>query len=241
MSDALRRRLAAWSEQAPDVVGQLADGPAKPALVRAVRSFGEGLRAALDGRADVSSTARPAIATEGLGMGAALLDALRPLPEPRLAALLAGPRPDFVALGAGMAYARLGRDDLPDALGARAAVGRDGWGYLRALLEPHRLRGAVRLGVPEPAAWVGAGRALWFLTAGDPDAILARLERCDPGPRPHVFEGVGVACAFAGGAPEAVAEALRGRCADGAFDAGHARGRRALTPRARERRAPSRR
>ncbi|MEZ4336845.1 MAG: DUF1702 family protein [Sandaracinaceae bacterium] len=50
---------------------------------------------------------------------------------------------------------------------------------------------------------MGAGRALWFLTAGDAGAIVARLERVDVARRPLVLRGVGVASAFAGGATEA--------------------------------------
>ena len=120
--------------------------------------------------------------------------------------------------------ARLGRAALPPALGAELAeAGWAGWGFARALLEPHRLRGAVRLGVEEPPAWVGAGRALWFATAGDVAAVEARLARVDAAVAPYLACGVGLASAFSGGATE---QALARLGALAGFTEGHERGAR---------------
>ncbi|MBX3271108.1 MAG: DUF1702 family protein [Sandaracinaceae bacterium] len=224
MSDPLARALARFADGGASAVGMLARGPGRDALVEAVDSFHAGVRAGLEGR-DVGAVARPAIAREGLGMAAALLDALRPEPAPRLAPLLAEPRPWFPALGAGMAIARLGRDALPAALApALRDAGWDGWGFSRALVEPHRLRGAVRLGVDAPPVWVGAGRALWFATAGDVEAIEARLALVAPDVAPHLARGLGIASAFSGGAtPEAKARLATGPLGE-PYLAGFARG-----------------
>lgn len=225
-AELVARRLAVFADRAGEAVGLLAAGPGRAALDEAVGSFADGLRAALAGRSEVRA-ARPAIAREGLGMGAALLDALAPARSSRLAALIDGPLPYFVALGAGMAAARLDHDALPAPLAELGAPGWDGFGFQRAILEPHRLRGAVRLGHDDPCVRAGAGRALWFLTAGDADAILARAARIDPDARRDVLRGAGVASAFSGGAVPAVIEAIRAADPHGDFDAGRAHGARA--------------
>jgi hypothetical protein len=46
----------------------------------------------------------------------------------------------------------------------------------------------------------GMGRSLWFIESAGPKEIAATIETAPPGHRPHLWSGVGLAAAYAGGA-----------------------------------------
>ncbi|RLK58073.1 DUF1702 family protein [Actinokineospora cianjurensis] len=55
----------------------------------------------------------------------------------------------------------------------------------------------------------GSGRALWFMTAGDPDDIQQVIAEAPAAARPALWSGVGLASAYAGGVPPAELDTLR--------------------------------
>jgi enediyne biosynthesis protein E3 len=158
---------------------------------------------------------RRGFAWEGAAMAATLLDLL-PLPgRGRFARLLAGPaahEPFLLHAGAGWAYARLHRRRWP----ARAYtpllrwLPYDGYGFHQVFFG--------RAG--EPRGWPpyayravhqGAGRALWFTCGADPDRVAAAVARCPEPSAGDLWSGVGLAAAYAGGAPDGVLPALAAR------------------------------
>jgi len=208
------------------MVGLLSDGPARAPLLEAARSFDHGLERGIEGRTGLPEAVnRPRIALEGLGMGTALLDILRPREAPRAERILIDRDARFVALGVGMAHARLAQERVPAWLGPWRDQAWNGWGFQRAAMEPHRLRGAVRLGGPrQPDVWIGAGRALWFLYAGDAAGLVRRLALADAEPLPYLWQGVGIASAFAGGCTEHAHVVLHDACPDTSLERGRALG-----------------
>ena len=170
---------------------------------------------------------------EGAGFGLAVSDVILPRPpwrRSRLQSFLegAGWRHRYLVLvGAGWSLARLPRR-YGSALAGLDPVLRwlafDGYGFhhgffaWRRAIErrrvPRRLRGYGRRAFDQ-----GLGRSLWFVMGMDPERIAASIDRFAEDRRGHLWSGVGLACAFAGGlAAEGVAE-LRHRADRWAADA----------------------
>ncbi len=186
-------------------------------------------------------------AYEGAAMGLALRDLLTPWRQDRLRAFLAGPGEAHVYMihvGAGWLPARLG---LPvqrftarlDPLLRWLAL--DGYGfhqgyfhwprYVDAGFAPYRLSGYARRAFDQ-----GLGRSLWFVDGADVARIPVTISTFPLMRRPDLWSGVGLACAYAGGASRAEIEALCAasgpflpQVAQGAAFAAQAR-RRADTP-----------
>lgn len=180
----------------------------------------DGLRATLeDSRPEVLEARLGAIDTEwrgfayeGVGLGLALFDVLRPrggsLPA-YVAAL-----PDTYAIsayiGAGMALAML-RSRRPEAFLARQdqLVFRwmimNGYGFFRGFFAQRRFIEQQAL-VDGLSAYgrrmfdQGLGRAIWFARRGDIAQIIATLAGFPAARLPDLWNGVGFTCAYAGGA-----------------------------------------
>ncbi|WP_447002702.1 DUF1702 family protein [Saccharothrix isguenensis] len=58
------------------------------------------------------------------------------------------------------------------------------------------------------ARLAGCGRALWFVQSADPAGVAGVIERAPAAARPHLWSGVGLACAYAGAVDEAGRAAL---------------------------------
>ncbi|GLW86350.1 DUF1702 family protein [Actinokineospora globicatena] len=83
----------------------------------------------------------------------------------------------------------------------------------------------------------GSGRALWFMTAGDPEDIREFVAEAPAPTRPALWSGVGLASAYAGGVPPRELDALReyagahaGHLAQGVVFAATARTRSGIVP-----------
>jgi hypothetical protein len=79
----------------------------------------------------------------------------------------------------------------------------DGIGFHQAFFKPSRLRSsrpAVLRRCSPQAYDAGLGRAMWFVTGGQPASILDHIARFAPERRPSLWSGVGLAVVYAGGA-----------------------------------------
>jgi hypothetical protein len=203
----------------------------------------EALRAELARFGDVHR----GFAYEGAGMALELLDRVTPWRRNRLASFLAGPgdaHAYMVTIGAGWAWAR-----LPVRIASRLRrmdpllgwLALDGLGFhegyfhtdasLRQCVVPRGVKGSARCVFD-----AGLGRSLWFVCGADVEHVADHITRFDPGRRPDLWSGAGLACCYAGGATQAGIErlcALAGRhradLAQGAAFAAKAR-ERAGTP-----------
>lgn len=158
-------------------------------------------------------------AYEGAGMALALLDLLTPWRRDRLAALLrgAGARHAYmVHVGAGWALARLRRPvhqvprGMDPLLGWLAA---DGYGFHEGYFHPRRFVDGCELparlsGYALRGFDQGLGRSMWFVHGADPERIGRVLARFPLARREGLWSGVGLACAYAGGARGGEARAL---------------------------------
>ena len=162
-------------------------------------------------------------AFEGAAMGLVISDFLHPFRASRFQAFLEGPGlcHDYILyIGAGWAWAR-----LPVRL-ERAAARRDpllrwlaidGYGFHQGFFhgprfiglqeEPRHLSPYGRCAFDQ-----GLGRSLWFVKAGNPERIAAVIAEFPASRRPHLWSGVGLACAYAGGVERATLAALREIC-----------------------------
>lgn len=146
-------------------------------------------------------------AFEGAAMALTLLDRLH-LARHRFDEFLHGPGEAHVYMlhvGAGWALARLPwlrRDPLSatrrsDPLLRWLAL--DGYGFHEGYF--HWPRISPRLtGYAQRAFDQGLGRSLWFVESMDPAHIAATIDSFPPARRPDLWAGVGLACAYAGGA-----------------------------------------
>jgi enediyne biosynthesis protein E3 len=159
-------------------------------------------------------------AFEGAALALTLLDHLTPWHRSRWEAFASGPAADYVYLahvGAGTALARLRRSPGPtlartDPLLGWLAV--DGYGFhdgyfhwersIQRQLRPRRLRGYQRRVYDQ-----GLGRSLWFVAGTDPERIAAAIGDLPAERRADVWSGIGLACAYAGGATRASVIALQ--------------------------------
>jgi enediyne biosynthesis protein E3 len=211
-----------------------------PAVATRLESIGatflEGYHAAL--AAGAGERASPALervgqerrgfAYEGAAMAFALMDALLPGAGRRVDDFLAGAGRDHVYMvhvGAGWALARLRRRPAPvrarrDPVLAWLAV--DGYGFHEGYFHwpryvtahapaPGRLSGYERRVFDQ-----GLGRSLWFVCGAGVAGIAGAVRGFPLARQPDLWSGVGLACAYAGGATREEVEALRaaaGPCA----------------------------
>jgi len=182
-------------------------------------------------------------AFEGAAMGLFLLDHLTPWRKDRLLSFLAGPGSPHIYMtyvGAGWALAQLRR-------GVSRALARfdpllgwlavDGYGFHQGYFHPRRSVG--RRAVPRRLSGYalrvfdqGLGRSLWFVEGADVGRIAATVARFPVARQPDLWSGVGLACAYAGGADRQAIEAVmtsaggyRAQLAQGAAFAAKARER----------------
>ncbi|HEU4324592.1 MAG TPA: DUF1702 family protein [Roseiflexaceae bacterium] len=174
---------------------------------------------ALGAQLDSIAPAWRGFAYEGAGMALTLLDLLLPWRRNRLAAFLRGPGAPhtyLVHVGAGWTLGRLplrperllGR--LDPLLGWLAL---DGYGFhegyfgwqrtVRRQAVPAQLRGPAREVFDQ-----GLGRSLWFVEGIDTERIAATIRTFPTARRSDLWSGVGLACAYAGGAEREAVERL---------------------------------
>lgn len=153
-------------------------------------------------------------------MALALLDGLLPWGGGRLKSFAAGvgrAHEYMLYVGAGWAFARLGRDparapqSLDPLLGWLAA---DGYGfhegyfkwpaYVARQQRPRRLKGYALRAFDQ-----GLGRSLWFVRGAEVQKIVETVGTFARERRADLWSGVGLACAYAGGADDVSVEALR--------------------------------
>jgi hypothetical protein len=185
------------------------------------RSFLQGYHRALRGPVDAPLLASleqvdpvyRGFAFEGAGMACGVLDALSPWKKDRFATLLAAaPRQVYLLyVGLGWAWARLpwkkrglprGLTRLDPLLGWLVA---DGLGFHETYFHPDRtLRRQQRPrwgGYAERAFDQGVGRAIWFASGADVSRIRELVTVFPVERRRDLWGGVGLAMAYAGGAP----------------------------------------
>jgi hypothetical protein len=148
-------------------------------------------------------------------MALALLDCLTPWNRSRLSDFLAGPGADhlyMVTIGAGWAWARLGRWIAPVARELQRLdpvlgwLALDGYGFHEGYFHPERT--VVEQARPRQIRGYGAkifdaglGRSLWFVCGADPDRLAAQIRSFEPGRQADLWSGVGLACTYACGVP----------------------------------------
>jgi len=158
-------------------------------------------------------------AFEGAAMGLSILDYLSAWKGRKLERFLEGPghkHSYMIHVGAGWAFARLGRriDRLfPKLDGLLCWLAVDGYGfhegyfhsdkYVRKHLTPPRLHGYALRAFDQ-----GLGRSIWFIEGADVMEIADTVERFPPHRRADLWSGVGLACAYAGGASRLEIERL---------------------------------
>jgi len=181
----------------------------------------EGGGGALVNRLLATDLAWRGFAFEGAAMGLALLDRLLPWRRDRWQRFLAGPGAPhayMVYVGAGWALARLpGR--VPRALNQFDPLLRwlvvDGYGFHEGFFHWRRYLD----GAPVPPQFAGYarrafdqgfGRSLWFVNGANPALVAETLAGFPEARRADLWSGIGLACAYAGGAHDPAAlRALR--------------------------------
>jgi hypothetical protein len=176
-------------------------------------------------RLDAIERERRGFAFEGASMGLALVDSLARWRRPAWRAFLEGPGAPhayMVHVGAGWTLARLGaaaRRIVPLMDPLLRWLAFDGFGFHEGFFHGSR-RGPgagapASLGGYERRAFdQGLGRSLWFLHGADPGRISRAVVAVAPGRRADLWSGVGLACAYAGGADRAGLDALREAAAE---------------------------
>lgn len=162
-------------------------------------------------------------AFEGAAMALTLMDQVPPWKTGRLPAFLAGPAARhayMVHVGVGWAIARLiwlrrnidGCLEHLDSLLRWLAV--DGYGFHEGYF--HWPQSVVEQKIPKRIAGYacrafdqGLGRSLWFVDGADVDRIPITIAKFALSRRADLWSGVGLACAYAGGASPTVIQALQ--------------------------------
>lgn len=178
--------------------------------------------AALGARLDALPRELVGFAYEGAAMGLALAARLLPWRRGDWEAFMLGPGARHVYMvhvGAGWALAvwPLGRARALDRLDPLLRwLALDGFGfyhgyfgvrrYVDAAQPPRLARGYVRRAFDQ-----GLGRALWFAEGAHVERVTARIARFDVRRRADLWSGVGLACAYAGGASDDALETLASR------------------------------
>ena len=161
-------------------------------------------------------------AYEGAGMGLALLDGMAPFSRSRWEAFVAGPAEPhayMMYVGAGWAAARIpwlrrnigsppaGRDPLLRWLALDGYGFHEGFFHTADRLDrqqvPKQLEGYARRAFDQ-----GLGRSLWFVKGADTSRIVATIDGFPPERKADLYGGVGLACAYAGGAKRDAIESL---------------------------------
>ncbi|WP_051385355.1 DUF1702 family protein [Actinokineospora inagensis] len=185
-------------------------------------------------------------AHEGAGMYAGQRDAFTGGRSRAVARLLEESGQDYphlIEVGAGWALA-VTRLPFPVRLTGTPLLrwlALDGAGFAEVFFGGRRVlrRRAERAGTdPRRIARLGgAGRALWFVTAGDPDDIRTTIDEVPATARPGLWSGVGLATAYAGGVPATDLDTLRsharehvGHLVQGVVFAATARARSGIVP-----------
>lgn len=161
-------------------------------------------------------------AFEGAAMALTLLDHITFWRRDRLQTFLSGIGKDhsyMAHVGAGWALARLGRrvepflSQLDPLLGWLAIDGygfHEGYFHWRRYFEsqaiPRKLSGYALQVFDQ-----GLGRSLWFVSCADVVRIPAIISAFEKSRRADLWSGIGLACAYAGGAEQAAIEALKQR------------------------------
>ncbi|WP_158895174.1 DUF1702 family protein [Amycolatopsis anabasis] len=198
---------------------RLRPGPARRVLESSARAFLAGLNASFEVREVAELSMRLAaverehrgFASEGAGMGCALLDLLTRARGRRVAELLAGPAhayPHLVHVGVGWAYARLRlriRDGSPALDPLLRWLAWDGFGFHQGFFHADRVVGAqrVELGLSPAVRAVrdqGLGRSLWFHECAEPEGVALRITEFHPDRHADLWSGIGLAATYAGGA-----------------------------------------
>jgi hypothetical protein len=193
-------------------------------------TFLEGYHAALEAEGDEALARRlegvepelRGFAFEGAAMGLTLLDFLKPWGRRRFKPFIEGEgaaHAYMVYVGAGWALARLRRDPARalksfDPLLGWLAV--DGYGFHEGYFKwpayvareerPRRLSGYALRVFDQ-----GLGRSLWFVEGADAERVADAVAAFTPERHSDLWSGVGLACAYAGGAGQAGLEHLRAR------------------------------
>ncbi len=162
-------------------------------------------------------------AFEGAAMGLVIADFLHPFRASGLQSFLDGPgkQHDYIIhIGAGWGLAR-----LPVRFERATAnmdpfqrwLAMDGYGFHQGFF--HRPRFIDRREEPKHLSAYGRcafdqglGRSLWFVKAGHVGRITAAIAEFPLSRRPHLWSGVGLASAYAGGVGRAELMALREAC-----------------------------
>lgn len=159
-------------------------------------------------------------AYEGAAMGLSLLDRLTPWKHTRLQLFIDGPAATHIYMayvGAGWSLARMPirtKSPLRKPHPLLRWLELDGYGfhegffhwpeYIRDLRPPKKLQGYATRVFDH-----GLGRSLWFVEGADVEHIATTINRFPLARRADLWSGVGLACAYAGGADRAGVEELR--------------------------------
>lgn len=204
------------------------DGLARMRLEHVGVTFLNGYHAALEARDDERlarqlDAVEPefrGFAFEGAGMALTLLDLLRPWGGARLKSFVAGAgaaHEYMLYVGAGWAMARLRRDpsrarkSFDPLLGWLAA---DGYGFHEGYFKwpvyvARRERTRRLSGYALRAFDQGLGRSLWFVRGAEVERVIETVGTFARERQSDLWSGVGLACAYAGGADDAGVESLR--------------------------------
>ena len=167
--------------------------------------------AALAGRLEGTAAEFRGFAFEGAAMGLSLLDMLTPWRRDRWLSFtneFGSPHIYMMHVGVGWVLARLRRRAAPrlsrlDPLLRWLAL--DGYGfhegyfrwqlYIEGQKAPRRLGGYARRAFDQ-----GLGRSIWFVRGANPGLIPRTIASFPPTRRADLWSGIGLACAYAGGA-----------------------------------------
>jgi hypothetical protein len=165
---------------------------------------------------------------EGAAMGLDILDQLSPWRPRRVAELLRGPGKEHVymvhvGIGWSMARWRWGmKRRLANLDPLMQWLALDGFGFHEGYF--HWLRYAngsspssqfsILEGYGCRAFDQGLGRSLWFISGTDPEYIASAIIRFPEARRDDLWSGIGLACAYAGGAERDEFSMLRNSCGD---------------------------
>lgn len=174
----------------------------------------------LDSRLNAVGSEFCGFAFEGAGMALCLLDHLMPWRRDRLQSFLDGPGSEqtyMIHVGVGWALARIPwRTRLPptgyDPLLRWLAL--DGYGFHEGYFHWPRYLQEKELpvgfsGYALRAFDQGLGRSIWFVDGADMERIPHTIAGLPTARHPDLWSGIGLACAYAGGADGADLELLR--------------------------------